>query len=46
MYLLCTARDSGTPPPTREDAALYGGCLLPNRDPSIDGEKVAPSTSS
>ena len=44
--LLCSARGTGTPPLTRDDAALCRGCLLPARNPSAAGDASAPRTSS
>ena len=44
--LLCAARGTGTPPPTRDDAALRRGCLPPARDPSAAGDAAAPRKSS
>ena len=40
--LLCVARGLGPPPPTRDDAAPCGGCILPARDSSDSEASSAP----
>ena len=38
--LLCMATGLGMPPPTRDDADPFGGCILPAHDPSTNGEEA------
>ena len=43
--LICVARGLGPPPPTRDDAAPCGGCILPACDASDSKASSAPMTS-
>ena len=43
--LLCAARGLGPPPPTRDNAAPCGGCILPACDPSDSEASSAPGAS-
>ena len=42
--LLCMARGMGMTPTTRDDTDPFGGCILPDHDPSTDGKEAAPGT--
>ena len=45
-YLICAVRGPVPPPPTRDDAAPFRGCILTAHDPSASGAAAEWGTSS